>query len=78
MLITTDPAFINQYRNVSNLSEAENSILHIVLMAWGTHLDSIKVKMTLPNGVHNTFEYHRPDSLIDFAAQLLREAKKHL
>lgn len=78
MEITTEPSCINPFSKVSNIDEAEDAIIHIILMTWGRCLESIKVKMTLANGVNNTFMYHRGDSLIDFAKKLLEESKKHL
>lgn len=78
MEIKTDPAFINPYHKVSNIDEAEDAIMHIMLMTWGRCLNRIDVTIILENGVKKTFTHHLGDSLIDFAKKLLDETRKHL
>jgi len=78
MEITTEPPVINLHKQVSNEDEAEDTIMHIILMTWGNCLNRVDVTITLPNGIKRTFTHHRGDSLIDFAKKLLEETKKHL
>lgn len=78
MVFSTEPPFMNPYRQVNNICEAEDSVIHIILMTWGRRLKRVDVTITLTNGVKNTFTHYRGDSLVDFAKKLLEEAKKHL
>ena len=77
MIFTTQPP-LKTFGKVTTVERAEEVILKIIHIARITKIERLDVKITIENGIYNTFAYHRGDSLINFAKKLLDEAQKHL